>query len=300
MKNLISGLLIVVTIVFSSCENTKTTEQQKTSVQLEKGTVQIFDFGKVKLHAYQTNDVMTNYVLILEKAGKAVMIESPAFWDNFNELRAYLVDNNLKIDAILPSYHPLGATFIETKYLSDMDVYFTQHVLDYWETGFGAVMKEGIPKVFGDKVDPSFYKPTVMLKEGETEIAGIKMIITKSYDGFDIEIPEINTVYVHILGHDAHSEILGHEHLESSIVNFKSYLDKNYTTYLSSHYKPETKTDMETKLAYLKKMKKIVAESHNEDEFISKMQEAFPGYNERYLKRTAEMFYSNKPKEHKH
>lgn len=265
-----------------------------------KGNFNVMDFGEVKLHAYQTNDMMTDYVFILEKAGKAVMIESPAFWDNFDELRTYLKDNQLKVDAILPSYHPLGASFMNTKELADMDVYFTQHVLDYWEKGFGAVMKAGIPQAFGDKVDASFYKPTVILKGGETEIAGIKMMITKSYDGFDIEIPEINTVYVHILGHDAHSEILGHKHLNSSMKNFKRYLAKGYTTFLSSHYRPENKSEMETKVDYLKDMKKIVAKSHNQDEFISKMQEAFPGYNERYLTRTAEMFFSDKWKEHTH
>lgn len=49
-------------------------------------------------------------------------------------------------------------------------------------------MKAGIPKAFGDKVDSKFYKPTVMLKQGEVEVAGIKMIINNTYDGFDIEI----------------------------------------------------------------------------------------------------------------
>lgn len=295
MKYLITSLFAICIFALSA-----SAKVEKTTIQLQKGQMQVFDYGTIKLHAYQTNDMMTNYVLILEKVGKAVMIESPAFWDNFNELRTYLIDNNLKIDAIIPSYHPLGASFIDTKELANMDVYFTQHVLDYWETGFGAVMKQGIPKVFGDKVDSSFYKPTIVLEEGETEISGIKMILKKSYDGFDVEIPEINTVYVHILGHDSHSEILGHEHLESSIVNFKQYLAKGYLSFLSSHYEPETKIDMETKVAYLEEMKVIVEKSHNADEFIKSMQDAFPGYNERYLNRTSEMFFSNAPKKHKH
>lgn len=265
-----------------------------------KGTFKVVDFGAVKLHVYQTNDHMTDYVFILEKEGKAVMLESPAFKDNFEELRTYMISNKINIEAIIPSYHPLGANFINTKELAGIDVYFTQHVLDYWKEGFGAVMKKGIPHVFGDKVDSSLCKPTVITKEGETEIAGIRMIFTESYDGFDIEIPEINTVYVHILGHNSHSEILGHEHLESSIANFKNYLNKGYTTYLSSHCAPETKANMETKLAYLKEMKKIVAKSHNENEFIDKMRAAYPNYSERYLKRTAEMFFTNKSKVHRH
>ena len=292
---------MLATVAFTATSANKLkTGITETNIQLEKGNVQVFDYGKVKLHAYQTKDMMNDYVLILEKGRKAVMIESPAFWDNFDELRTYLADNKLKVDAILPSYHPLGATFIDTKELADMDVYFTQHVLDYWEKGFGSVMKAGIPKAFGDKVDKSFYQPTVMLEEGETKVAGIKMLISKSYDGFDIEIPEINTVYVHILGHDTHSEILGHEHLESSIVNFKRYLDKGYSTFLSSHYAPETKADMETKVAYLEEMDKIVAKSHNADEFTTNMKAAFPDYKEGYLPATVRAFYSNETQGHKH
>lgn len=266
----------------------------------KKGSFSVMNFGEINLHVCHTKDMMNDYVLILEKAGKAVMIESPAFWDNFEELRTYLSDHNLKVDAILPSYHPLGASFIETKDLANMDVYFTQHVLDYWENGFGAVMKAGIPQAFGDKIDASFYKPTVMLQEGETEVAGIKMILKKTYDGFDIEIPEMNAVYVHILGHDTHSEILGIDHLNSSIKNFKSYIKVGYTTFLSSHYAPETKADMITKLAYLKDMKKIVAKSNTAEEFTENMKAAFPDYKEGYLPATTRSFYSNKNEEYNH
>ncbi len=284
---------------FTGTVNSFTVKSENKTME-KKGSFELIDLGEVKLHAYKTNDMMNDYVLILEKEGKAVMIESPAFWDNFDELRVYLADNKIKVDAIFPSYHPLGASFINTNELADMDVYFTQHVLDYWKSGFGAVMKAGIPKAFGDKVDTSMYKPTVVLKEGETEVAGIKMVITKSYDGFDIEIPEINAVYVHILGHDTHSEILGHEHLESSIKNFKKYLAKGYTNYLSSHYKPETKADMQTKLAYLKEMKKIVSISHTAEEFTQAMYEAFPNYKEGYLPATTRSFFTQEPQGDKH
>ncbi len=267
---------------------------------LKKGTFEQIKIKDVTIHAYQTKDMMNDYVLMIEKAGKTVMIESPAFWDNFNELRTYITANSLKIDAIMPSYHPLGATFINTKELANMDIYFTQHVLDYWEKGFGAVMKAGIPQAFGDKVDASFYTPTVMLKEGETEVAGIKMILRKSYDGFDIEMPEINTVYVHILGHDTHSEILGEEHLKSSIKNFKRYLSEGYTTFLSSHHAPETKADMEEKLAYLKQLQKIIKKSHTAEEFTENMKAAYPNYKEGYLAATTRSFFGNETNNHKH
>lgn len=53
-----------------------------TSVKLAKGEVNAYDFGGIKLHAYKTNDFLDNEVFIVEKNGKAVVIESPCFFDN--------------------------------------------------------------------------------------------------------------------------------------------------------------------------------------------------------------------------
>ena len=48
------------------------------TVKLTKGELNIYDFGSVKLHAYKTNDFIDNEVFIVEKDGKAVIIESHA------------------------------------------------------------------------------------------------------------------------------------------------------------------------------------------------------------------------------
>ena len=51
-----------------------------TAVKLSKGEVNVYDFGTVKLHAYKTNDFIDNEVFIVEKAGKAVILESPCLF----------------------------------------------------------------------------------------------------------------------------------------------------------------------------------------------------------------------------
>ena len=61
-----------------------------TAVQLAKGEVNVYDFETVMLHAYKTNDFIDNEVFIVEKAGKAVILESPCFFDNIEELTTYL------------------------------------------------------------------------------------------------------------------------------------------------------------------------------------------------------------------
>ena len=49
------------------------------TIKLAKGEMNIYDFGAVRLHAYKTNDFIDDEVFIVEKSGKAVVIESPAF-----------------------------------------------------------------------------------------------------------------------------------------------------------------------------------------------------------------------------
>lgn len=51
-----------------------------TTVKLQKGEVSVYNFGKIKLHAYKTEDLISDEVFILEKDGRAVVIESPCFF----------------------------------------------------------------------------------------------------------------------------------------------------------------------------------------------------------------------------
>ena len=81
-----------------------------TAVPLTKGEVNVYDFGTVKLHAYKTNDFIDDEVFIVEKADKAVILESPCFFDNIEELTTYL--NGVEIAGMLVAYHGAGATFL--------------------------------------------------------------------------------------------------------------------------------------------------------------------------------------------
>ena len=81
-----------------------------TTVKLSKGEMHVYDFGTVKLHAYKTNDFIDNEVFILEKNGRAVIIESPCFFDNIKELEQYL--ENIQVEGMLIAYHGAGAAFM--------------------------------------------------------------------------------------------------------------------------------------------------------------------------------------------
>ena len=81
-----------------------------TTVRLSQGEMHIYDFGGVRLHAYQTGDPLGDEVFLLEKAGRFVVIESPCFTAGVAALNAYLEGRD--VAGVLIAYHGAGASFL--------------------------------------------------------------------------------------------------------------------------------------------------------------------------------------------
>lgn len=257
-----------------------------TSVKLAKGEMNIYDFGDVKLHAYKTNDFIDDEVFVVEKNGKAVIIESPCFFDNNKELEKYLKD--VKVEGILVAYHGAGATF-----LPDVPKYATQNAINYSENGGGKALINNFTGVFGEIFDNSVHKITNVISEGKVTIGEFDFIIKQTSEAFDVEIPEINAVYTHMLGHDCHSIVANTGHADAIIAQMKEYIEKGYDLILTSHYTPEDLKDAETKAAYIENLKVIAAGCTNAEEFKTEMQKQYPAYNgENYLDMTAGFFFA--------
>lgn len=257
-----------------------------TTVKLAKGEMNVYDFGGIKLHAYKTNDFIDDEVFIIEKSGKAVIIESPCFFDNNKELAEYL--KNIQIEGMLIAYHGAGATF-----LSDVPKYATQNAVYYSENGGGKALITNFTNVFGEIFDNSIHKITNMIEAGKVTIGGIDFVIKQTAEAFDIEIPEINAVYTHMLGHDCHSIVAGADHADGIIAELRSYIKKGYDLILTSHYTPEDLKDAQTKIDYLENLKKIAADCEDVDSFKAEVQKQYPAYSgQNYLDMTAGFFYA--------
>lgn len=164
----------------------------------------------MKLHAYKTNDFIDDEVFIIEKNGKAVIIESPCFFDNCEELTDYL--KNTEVKGMLISYHGAGASF-----MPKVPKYATQNAADYSANGGGKALIDNFTSAFGADFDNSVHKITDIIREGEITIGGINFIINQTKEAFDVVIPEINAVYTHMLGHDCHSIVAGANHADAII-----------------------------------------------------------------------------------
>ena len=95
-------------------ESMRKFEISNTTVQLEKGTMWIYNYGDIKLHAYETKDFFGTFAFILEKNGKAVLLEAPPVKDNYEELINYITELGYKSIDLIVSYHPIGAELIKT------------------------------------------------------------------------------------------------------------------------------------------------------------------------------------------
>lgn len=256
------------------------------AIALNKGEMNIYDFGTIRLHAYKTNDFIDDEVFIAEKDGRAVIIEPPCFFDNIKELTEYL--NGLKVEGMLVAYHGAGATF-----LPNVPKYATQNAADYSENGGGKALVDNFTNTFGEIFDNSIHKITNIIDEGKLTIGGIDFVIKQTAEAFDIEIPEINAVYTHMLGHDCHSIVAGAGHADGIIAELNSYIKKGYDLILTSHYTPEDLKDAQTKIDYLENLKKIAKTCADADSFKAEVQKQYPAYSgQNYLDMTAGFFYA--------
>ena len=118
---------------------------------------------------------------------------------------------------------------------------------------------------------------------------------TVNAEAFDLEIPEINCVYTHMMGHDCHSIVAGCPHADGIISQLNYYIRKGFDLVLTAHYTPEDLKDAQTKVDYLTNLKEIALESESADEMKAKVQEQYPDYSGmNYLDMTVGFFFPNK------
>ena len=256
-----------------------------TTVRLARGEMHIYDCGDVKLHAYQTGDPLADEVFLVEKEGRFVAVESPCFTGSVTALNEYLAGRD--VAGVLVAYHGAGAAF-----LPDVPKYATVNAAEYVRQGGGKALIDQFAATFGSAFDNSIHPISHILTEGEVIIGGIRFVIHQTAEAFDVEIPEINAVYTHMLGHDCHSIVAGSDHADAIIAQLRGYIQRGYDLILTSHYTPEDLKDAETKICYLKELKTIAASCAGGEEFKTAVRERYPAYSgENYLNMTAGFFF---------
>lgn len=81
---------------------------------------------------------------------------------------------------------------------------------------------------FGEDFDAKLPVITDVLKCNMVNIGGFELNITYHDENIEIEFPQINCVYTHMLGHDCHSIVAGEEHADAIISQLKGDLEINF------------------------------------------------------------------------
>ena len=260
-------------------------------INLKKGFVEVYNFGDIKLHAYQTNDFMYDECFILENNNNVLLLEFPAFHSNLGEFEEYVKGLNKNIVGKVFSDHPNGGVSI----LKNVKNYASQGTINSMTSGTIKHLDDGFVQSFGEDFDEKLPVITDVLKDNKVNIGGFDLNISYHDENIEIEFPQINCVYTHMLGHDCHSIVAGEEHAKIMIKQLEGYKEKGYNLVLSSHYTPETLSDVDTKIAYLKNLVEIAKECNDIDEFKNKVKEEYPNYSGvNYLDMTAGYFFQQK------
>lgn len=257
-----------------------------TTVRLSQGEMHVYDFGGVKLHAYQTGDPLADEVFLVEKDGQFVVLESPCFTDSIAALSGYLEGKT--VAGMLVAYHGAGASF-----LPQVPKCATAGAVEYTHRGGGRALIEQFTGAFGSAFDSGIHTVTHVIEAGAVTIGGINFVIRPTAEAFDVEIPEINAVYTHMLGHDCHSIVAGAAHADGMIAQLKDYIQRGVSLILTSHYTPEDLKDAQTKIDYLERLKAIAAECADGAAFKTEVKRQYPAYGgENYLDMTAGLFFA--------
>ncbi|MDR1493300.1 MAG: hypothetical protein LBT05_11345 [Planctomycetaceae bacterium] len=260
------------------------------TLPLNKGKIMLYDFGMMRLHVYQTNDLMNDMAFILEKKGHGIILEPPYFFENMKELKTYLDLLNLQLDGVVTAYHLTGL------FLPQAERRATKKVVEDGQREDDQNMADNFAVTFEKVFDKNIFQIKYFFKTGTTTLGGIKMNIQETAEAFDVEFPEINAIYIHMLGHDCHSIVTGKKQAEEMISRLKNCLQKRYDLILTSHYVPEDLFDAKTKIHYLETLLILAEKSASAEEFQTSMQKKYPQYDgEDYLEMTANFFF---PKKH--
>ena len=191
-------------------------------INLKKGFIDIYDFGEIKLHAYQTNDLMNDECFILENDKNVLLVEFPAFHSNLGEFEEYIKGLNKNIVGKVFSDHPNGGASI----LSNVKNYASQGTINSMTSGTIKHLNDGFIPSFGEDFDAKLPVITDILTENNVNIGGFELNITYHDENIEIEFPQINCVYTHMLGHDCHSIVAGSGHADAIINQLQGYKEK--------------------------------------------------------------------------
>lgn len=251
------------------------------------GLIQIYTFGATRLHVYQTADPLADVCFALESATQIVAIESPAFKADIETWKNYLAALQKPLTDILIASHPAGGVWY-----GNAKSHASAGAKAAISSGSTRELTEALGQAFGPDFIAQIPSIDAVLTGGTHSIGGMRFEIIEAGDGYEIALPTLGIIYTHMLGADTHSILAGQDHINAVIASLEHMKSAGYSLILSSHHAPESPADVDTKIAYIKNIQLLAAQSKDRADFLARVAAEYPDYKGvNYLEMTADYLF---------
>lgn len=241
----------------------------------EKGRFETRDFGSFKLHVYYTNDALGDASYIVEGRYALVTMEQPLFKDNVAEFAAYLAGLDKPVEQRIADYH-VGGT-------ADHEVVMPEGMPEFSKGAVYGGMMQGFAQAFGDALAAM---PTGKASEvafGTTQTwAGVPFKFSRGaasdFPGASILIGA-KVYYTHwtpAKAHISHLQVSSPAAVDAEIAESENALRSGAELFIGGHGGAATADAVRFKIAYLKRMKELLAENKTEASFVEALKKAYP------------------------
>ena len=241
-----------------------------------KGRFEVHDLGNFKLHVYYTNDALGDASYIIEGSDSLVTMEQPLFKDNVAEFDAYLSELGKPVEKRVTDYH-VGGT-------GSHDVVMAQGMPEFTKGEIYGGMMNGFAQAFGDALTEMPTGKAAEVAFGTTQTwAGVTFEFRRGassdFPGASILIGG-KAYYTHwtpAKAHVSHLQVSSPAAIDAEIAEAENSLASGATLFIGGHGGAATRDAVESKIAYLKKMKELLASNDTAQSFVDAMKQAFPG-----------------------
>ena len=247
-----------------------------TAMAQTKGRFEVHDLGNCKLHVYYTNDALGDASYIIEGKDALVTMEQPLFKDNVAEFDTYLSNVKKPVEKRITDYH-VGGT-------GSHDVVMAEGMPEFTKGEVYGGMMQGFAQAFGDALTAM---PTGKASEvafGTTQTwAGVTFEFrpgaSSDFPGASILIGG-KAYYTHwtpAKAHASHLQISSPAAIDAEIAETENSLASGSELFIGGHGGAARRDAVEFKIAYLKKMKELLAKNGTVQDFVDGMKKAYPG-----------------------
>jgi len=270
--------LVMAAAMMISCGNKTQQMAQNDATEVEDSLTGVFtayDMEGYKLHVYNSNDVMGDASYIIEGQDSLIVMEYPLFRVNAKEFADYIEKLGKPVEIDVTDYHLGGSDKLPLTMPEGMPAFIEGPV-------YGGMMKSFADQ-FGDTMVELPTQKAAEVPFGQTQKwNGIDFRFehgaTSDFPGASIIIGG-QVYYTHWTPAEAHIsplQIAGAAAVDAELAEAKKALASGAKYFIGGHGGLAEKAQVEFKIAYLEKVKELMAANKDAAAFTVALKAAYP------------------------